>query len=299
MWRIQQRIERLNDLGFDVEELDIVTDFDGDKVRIQPRVVELGHHQRELQSLTGMLVEDNQARWMLNDVNRYIAHFDLDREDRQLAASKWMTEIYEPIVTMVPAEARGKLEPAELFHEILVHRWYLSEREGLEVDIFETARDYIDTVLSEEARRGAHLGARRSGRPTTSRLGWSDCVTARRCRGGAASAGRRCRRVELDELPHHEHAVGLQGDVLEPERHAVAVGHQGDVGGAARLAAERDGVRRAAGGAVGVAVADLAVGSDVLLRAARDVQVAAHDQVGAAALEGLAAQGRRRGPAAW
>ena len=150
MWRIQQRIERLNELGFDVEELDIVTDFDGDKVRIQPRVVELGHHQRELQSLTGMLVEDNQARRMLNDLNRYIAHADLDREDRQLAASRWMAAIYEPIVTLVPAEARGKLEPAEIFHEILVHRWYLSERRGLEVDIFETARDYIDTVLTKK-----------------------------------------------------------------------------------------------------------------------------------------------------
>ena len=92
MWRIQQRIERLNELGFDVEELDIITDFDGDRVRLQPRVVELGHHQRELQSLTGMLVEDNQARRMLNDVNRYIAHFDLDREDRQLAANRWMSE---------------------------------------------------------------------------------------------------------------------------------------------------------------------------------------------------------------
>ena len=30
IWRIEQRIERLNDLGFDVDELDIVTDFDGD-----------------------------------------------------------------------------------------------------------------------------------------------------------------------------------------------------------------------------------------------------------------------------
>jgi len=150
MWRIQQRIERLNELGFDVEELDIVTDFDGDKVHIQPRVVELGHHQRELQSLTGMLVEDNQARRLLNDVNRYIAHYDLGREDRQLAASRWMTEVYEPIVTMVPAGARGKLEPAELFHEILVHRWYLSERQGQEAGIVDTARDYIQTVLSEK-----------------------------------------------------------------------------------------------------------------------------------------------------
>jgi hypothetical protein len=148
MWRIEQRIERLNDLGFDVEELDIVTDFDGDKVRIQPRAVELGHHRRELQALTGMSVEDAQARRLLNDITAFIAYYDLGREDRAIAANRWLTEIFEPIMAMVPPEARGKLEPAEIFHEILVHRWYLSERAGHEIGIFETARDYIDQVLS-------------------------------------------------------------------------------------------------------------------------------------------------------
>jgi len=147
MWRIEQRIERLNDLGFDVEELDIVTDFDGESVRIQPQVVELGHHRRELQALTGMNVEDNQARRLLNDMNAFAAHHGLGGEDRQLVAHRWLNETYEPIVSMVPRDARGKLEPAEVFHEILVHRWYLSEAAGHEVDIFVTARDYIDTVL--------------------------------------------------------------------------------------------------------------------------------------------------------
>jgi len=148
MWRIEQRIARLNDLGFDVDELDIVTDFDGDRVRIQPKAVELGHHRRELQALTGLDVEDAQAQRLLNDVARFVAHFDLGREDRGIAANRWLTEIFEPIMAMVPADARGKLEPAELFHEILVHRWYLSERAGHEVGIFETARDYIDQVLA-------------------------------------------------------------------------------------------------------------------------------------------------------
>ncbi len=147
MWRIEQRIERLNDLGFDVDELDIVTDFDGDTVRIQPKVVELGHHCRELQALTGLNVEDGQARRLLNDMASYAAHYDLGREDRNLVANRWLTEVYEPIVRMVPVEARGKLEPAELFHEILEHRWYLSEQAGAEVDLFETARDYVDNVL--------------------------------------------------------------------------------------------------------------------------------------------------------
>ena len=150
MWRIEQRIERLNDLGFDVDELDIVTDFDGDKIRIQPKVVELGHHRRELQALTGLNVEDAQARRLLNDIASYTAHHDLGREDRSLVANRWLVEIYDPVVEMVPPEARGKLEPAEVFHEVLVHRWYLSERAGREVDIMDTARDYIDTVLASK-----------------------------------------------------------------------------------------------------------------------------------------------------
>jgi hypothetical protein len=110
--------------------------------------VELGHHCRELQALTGMNVEDAQARRLLNDMTAFVAHHDLGREDRSIAANRWLTEVFEPITAMVPTSARGKLEPAEVFHEILVHRWYLSEQAGHEVDIFETARDYIDTVLA-------------------------------------------------------------------------------------------------------------------------------------------------------
>jgi hypothetical protein len=149
MWRIEQRIERLNDLGFDVDELDIVTDIDGDRVRIQPKVVELGHHRRELQALTGLNVEEAQARRILNDLAAFTAHHDLGREDRTLVANRWLTEIYDPIMRMLPPDVRGKLEPAEIFHEILEHRWLLSERAGHEINIFDTAEDYIRTVLPQ------------------------------------------------------------------------------------------------------------------------------------------------------
>ena len=63
-------------------------------------------------------------------------------------ANRWLTRIYEPIMAMIPSEARGRLEPAEVFHEILEHRWYLSEDAGEGVDLFDAARDYIDTQLS-------------------------------------------------------------------------------------------------------------------------------------------------------
>ncbi|MBE7325035.1 DUF4032 domain-containing protein [Nocardioides sp. Y6] len=147
MWRIEQRIERLNELGFDVDELDIVTDYDGERIEIQPKVVELGHHSRELQGLTGLGVEENQARRLLNDIAAYTASHDLGREDRHVVAARWLQGVYEPITAMVPPQASGKLEPAERFHEIMEHRWRLSEEAGEEVDIFDAARDWIETEL--------------------------------------------------------------------------------------------------------------------------------------------------------
>jgi hypothetical protein len=148
MWRIEQRISRLNDLGFDVDELDIVTDWDGSTVRIQPKVVDAGHHRRRLQGLAGLDVEENQARRLLNDLDAFAAANDLQGEDPAMVAHRWLTEIFLPIVAKAPAEKRAELDPAEIFHEILEHRWYLSERAGKEVGIFETADDYAERGVS-------------------------------------------------------------------------------------------------------------------------------------------------------
>ena len=149
MWRLEQRIERLNDLGFDIDELDIVTDWDGSTVRVQPKVVEAGHHARELQALTGLSVEDNQARRLLNDMASFAAHHELNGEDRALVAHRWLTTVYEPVISMIPDEMRGRLEPPEVFHEVLEHRWYLSEAKSEEVDIFEAATRYFKSELAK------------------------------------------------------------------------------------------------------------------------------------------------------
>jgi hypothetical protein len=151
MWRIEQRIERLNSLGFDIDELDIVTDWDGATVRIQPKVVEAGHHARRLQGLTGLDLEESQARRLLNDLDAFAAAHDLQAEDPMIVAHRWLTDVYEPLQAMVPNELRGVLEPAELFHDVLVHRWFLSEAAGKEVDFFDSAGSYIEDILPDRA----------------------------------------------------------------------------------------------------------------------------------------------------
>ncbi len=146
-WRVAARIERLNDLGFDVGELDITTDVDGTTVRIQPKVVDAGHHARRLMRLTGLDVQENQARRMLNDLDAYRAATDRQGEDEEFVAHDWLTTVFEPAVRSVPRELRGKLQPAQVFHEMLDHRWFISREQGRDVPMTEAAISYADRVL--------------------------------------------------------------------------------------------------------------------------------------------------------
>ena len=147
MHRIESRVRRLNALGFDVAELDITTDFAGSTIRIQPKVVDAGHHSRRLLRLTGLDTEENQARRLLNDLDYYRAITDQQGADESIVAHQWLTDRFEPVVSLVPREMRKKLEPAELYHEVLEHRWFMGEQAGREIPIDEAAQSYMETVL--------------------------------------------------------------------------------------------------------------------------------------------------------
>lgn len=157
-WRVDERIRRLNNLGFDVDELEMSTDVDGTHIRIEPKVVDAGHHSRRLMRLTGLDVEENQARRLLNDLDSYRAAMDRQGDDEELVAHDWVTHIYEPITRSVPRELRAKLEPAEIFHELLEHRWYLSERAGHDTTLEATVADYVSTVLPRRPDEVAVVG---------------------------------------------------------------------------------------------------------------------------------------------
>ncbi|MFK5582434.1 MULTISPECIES: DUF4032 domain-containing protein [unclassified Serinicoccus] len=157
-WRVDERMRRLNNLGFDVDELEMTTDIDGAYIRIQPKVVDAGHHSRRLMRLTGLDVEENQARRLLNDLDAYRAATDRQDVDEELVAHEWLARIYEPVTRSVPREMRAKLEPAELFHEILEHRWYLSEQQGYDMAIEDALGDYLSTVLPSRPDEMAILG---------------------------------------------------------------------------------------------------------------------------------------------
>ena len=158
-YRVDARIRELNDLGFDVAELDIMTGFAGDLVRIRPKVVDAGHHARRLLRLTGLDVEENQARRLLNDLDAFAAAVEPGSDREQLVAQRWLGEVFRPVVLAVPRELRGKLDSAEIFHEVLEHRWFLSERAGRDVGVQAAVAGYVEGVLPGKPDERALLGS--------------------------------------------------------------------------------------------------------------------------------------------
>jgi tRNA A-37 threonylcarbamoyl transferase component Bud32 len=149
-FKLDERLHSLNDLGFDVEEIQLEATPNGYRLRLEPHVVEPGHHRHRLLRLTGLDAEENQARRMLNDIARF--REALERREKRtipeaVAASRWRQEVFEPTIAAVPERLWAALPAAEVFHQVLEHRWFLSERARKDVGIDEAVRSYVEGEL--------------------------------------------------------------------------------------------------------------------------------------------------------
>ena len=149
-FKVEERLRRLNELGFDVEEIQVEAAPDGYRLRLDPHVVEPGHHRHRLLRLTGLDAQERQARRMLNDIVRF--RESLERKQgrslpESVVASRWREEVFEPTVAAVPDTLQGRLPAAEIFHQVLEHRWFLSEQAGKDIGIDEAVASYVESEL--------------------------------------------------------------------------------------------------------------------------------------------------------
>ena len=156
-WRLRRRIQKLNELGYDVAELTMDTDSQGNHITIQPKVVDAGHYHRQVMRLTGLDVQERQGQRMLNDLEAYRAYTGRQDEPIEQVAHAWLANIFEPTIAAVPMELRRKLEPAEIFHEVLEHRWYMSEARQGDVTTEEAIEDYVRNVLPQHWDEESYL----------------------------------------------------------------------------------------------------------------------------------------------
>ena len=77
-----------------------ITDEDGSRLRLVPRVVESGYHQERLFALTGLWAGENQARRLLDDIRRFGAELQArtgTAPPENIVAVRWLDQRFEPI----------------------------------------------------------------------------------------------------------------------------------------------------------------------------------------------------------
>jgi len=62
-------------------------------------------------------------------------------------AHEWLVRVFEPVVRAIPRELKGKLEPAEVFHQLLDHRWYMAQNANRDIPLAEAVTSYVQDVL--------------------------------------------------------------------------------------------------------------------------------------------------------
>jgi hypothetical protein len=149
-YRIADRLRRLNELGFDADEVELLSTPEGTRLRVRTKVAESGQQSRQLFRETGIHADENQARRLRNDIASFRGYLEQKNGypvSETVAAHRWLEDIYDPVTAAIPDSLQGRLSPPEIFHEILEHRWYLSEDAGRDVGTTAAARSYFDNVL--------------------------------------------------------------------------------------------------------------------------------------------------------
>jgi Domain of unknown function (DUF4032) len=148
--RIAKRVSKLNAMGFDADEIELIDSPEGTRLRVRTRVAESGQSSRDLFRQTGITAEEHQARRLANDIASFRAYLEQKTGrpvSETVAAHRWLEEVYDPVVMAIPDGLHGRLAPPEIFHEILEHRWYMSEDAGRDVGTTAAAQSYFATVL--------------------------------------------------------------------------------------------------------------------------------------------------------
>ncbi len=152
---VERAMRSLQDIGFAVEEVDIQLAGDKSTVTFIPKLVAPNYHSQRLIELMGLETEELQAKRILASFDRFRSREIEKTPKKEEAAKRWLDEVFYQVINAVPAVMRGRVEDAQLFHEVLEHRWYLGEKAGRDLGLEFATNDYISKVLPERMDSGA------------------------------------------------------------------------------------------------------------------------------------------------
>jgi hypothetical protein len=131
-YQIRERIARLNELGFSVDDVNLAPVGQGDRVRMRAKVGGRTFHSQRLRELTGIEASENQARHILSDLNYYIAKSGrTSATGKSVAVIAWLTSCYEPLRARIASSWDG--DPIQGFCDLLQFRLNLAGGRGSDV----------------------------------------------------------------------------------------------------------------------------------------------------------------------
>ncbi|HEY4606628.1 MAG TPA: DUF4032 domain-containing protein [Acidimicrobiia bacterium] len=145
-YRIRERIARLNELGFSVDDVYLDPTDVGNLVRMNVQVGGRTFHSERLRQHTGVDASENQARVILSDLNYFLAkHGVTTVSGKSVGTFKWLTTSFEPILKQISEVRDG--DPVQGYCDLLHHRFLLAQRRNQDVPNEEALADWIDSGM--------------------------------------------------------------------------------------------------------------------------------------------------------
>jgi hypothetical protein len=125
-YRIADRVRRLNELGFEVDEMELEPHPSHQHVHLKVKVGDRNWHANRLRELTGLEASENQAKQLLADLQYWEMLLGPALPgDRALRAARWRMEVYAPWVARLAEWFPGG-DSVQAYCDLLTHRYYLS-----------------------------------------------------------------------------------------------------------------------------------------------------------------------------
>ncbi len=141
-YRIRERIDRLNQLGFSVDDVHLTPTAEGTLVRMKVEVGGRTFHSERLRQQTGIEASENQARVILSDLNYFLAkHGSTTPSGKSVGTFKWLTSSFEPMVAKISDARPG--DPIQGYCDLLHHRFLLAQKRSRDVANEEALADWV------------------------------------------------------------------------------------------------------------------------------------------------------------
>jgi hypothetical protein len=142
---IRSRLRRLNELGFAVDEIEVVPAAGGSAVHLRVTTSNRAFHAHELERLTGLRALEGQARLLLNDLREHVAWLRLHSRRQvgeEAGARRWRREVLDPALRRLRPMIGGR-DPIQAYCDVLEHKWLLSEQAGRDVGLDAAIEAYL------------------------------------------------------------------------------------------------------------------------------------------------------------